>query len=147
MLKTRTMPTLLYRGSGLVKGVGFDAWRTVGAALQAVRVYNMRQVDELVFLDIDATRDGRPPDYALVDDQELIDSYARTQTSTDENEQRELHKAMQARMETEIVQGMLPIQKFDYTVSSSRVQDLYPSPIHQGRRLAEVWLSDQPETP
>lgn len=68
MLKTRIMPTLLYRGSGLVKGVGFDAWRTVGAALQAVRVYNMRQVDELVFLDIDATRDGRPPDYALVDD-------------------------------------------------------------------------------
>ena len=68
MLKTRIMPTLLYRGSGLVKGVGFDAWRTVGAALQAVRVYNMRQVDELVFLDIDATREGRSPDYALIDD-------------------------------------------------------------------------------
>ncbi|MCR9160630.1 MAG: imidazole glycerol phosphate synthase subunit HisF [Nannocystaceae bacterium] len=68
MLKTRIMPTLLYRGSGLVKGVGFDAWRTVGAALQAVRVYNLRQVDELVFLDIDATREGRAPDYGLIDD-------------------------------------------------------------------------------
>lgn len=68
MLKTRIMPTLLYRGSGLVKGVGFDAWRTVGAALQAVRVYNMRQVDELVFLDIDATAEGRAPDYVLIDD-------------------------------------------------------------------------------
>lgn len=68
MLKTRILPTLLYRGSGLVKGVGFDAWRTVGAPVQAVRLYNMRQVDELVFLDIDATREGRAPDYALIDD-------------------------------------------------------------------------------
>jgi len=68
VLKVRIMPTLLHRGAGLVKGVGFDSWRTVGAPLQAVRVYNLRQVDELVFLDIDATRDGRDPDYALVDD-------------------------------------------------------------------------------
>ncbi len=68
MLKTRIMPTLLYRGTGLVKGVGFDAWRIVGAPVQAVRLYNMRQVDELVFLDIDATREGRAPDYALIDD-------------------------------------------------------------------------------
>ena len=68
MLKIRIMPTLLHRGAGLVKGVGFDSWRTVGAPLQAVRVYNLRQVDELVFLDIDATREGRDPDYALIDD-------------------------------------------------------------------------------
>ena len=68
MLKIRIMPTLLHRGAGLVKGVGFDSWRTVGTPLQAVRVYNLRQVDELVFLDIDATREGRAPDYALIDD-------------------------------------------------------------------------------
>ncbi len=68
MLKLRIMPTLLYRGSGLVKGVGFDSWRTVGAPLQAIRVYNLRQVDELIFLDIGATGEGRAPDYALIDD-------------------------------------------------------------------------------
>ena len=68
MLKVRIMPTLLHRGAGLVKGVGFDSWRTVGAPLQAVRVYSLRQVDELVFLDIDATTQGRAPDYALIDD-------------------------------------------------------------------------------
>jgi len=62
------MPTLLYRGSGLVKGIGFDSWRGVGAVMQAVRVYNMRQVDELVFLDVEATNLGREPDYDLVDE-------------------------------------------------------------------------------
>lgn len=67
-LKMRVMPTLLYDGVELVKGVQFDAWRRVGAVMQAVKVYNMRQVDELVFLDIRATRAGRPPDFALIDD-------------------------------------------------------------------------------
>jgi cyclase len=68
MLKIRVMPTLLYRDFGLVKGVGFDSWRHIGSAMQAVKVYNMREVDELVFLDITATRDNRPPDYATIDD-------------------------------------------------------------------------------
>jgi cyclase len=68
MLKTRVMPTLLHKDLGLVKGVRFDSWRRVGSAMQAVKVYNMREVDELVFLDIAATREGRAPDYELVDD-------------------------------------------------------------------------------
>jgi imidazole glycerol-phosphate synthase subunit HisF len=68
MLKTRVMPTLLHKDLGLVKGVRFDSWRRVGSAMQAVKVYNMREVDELVFLDITATREGRAPDYELVDD-------------------------------------------------------------------------------
>jgi len=68
MLKIRVMPTLLFKEVGLVKGVAFDSWRRVGAAMQAVKVYNMREVDELVFLDITATRDGRPPDYAAIDE-------------------------------------------------------------------------------
>ena len=42
--------------------------KRVGSAMQAVKVYNMREVDELVFLDISATREGREPDYELVDD-------------------------------------------------------------------------------
>mgnify|MGYP001610497753 CR=1 FL=1 len=68
MLKVRIMPTLLYRDVELVKGVGFDSWRRVGGVMQAVKVYNLREVDELVFLDITATRDGRAPDTELVDE-------------------------------------------------------------------------------
>jgi cyclase len=68
MLKLRVMPTLLYKDVGLVKGIQFDSWRTVGSAMQAVKVYNLREVDELVFLDISATQEGREPDYELIDD-------------------------------------------------------------------------------
>ncbi len=62
------MPTLLFKDVGLVKGVCFDSWRRVGSVMQAVKVYNMREVDELIFLDIAATREGRPPDFDVVDD-------------------------------------------------------------------------------
>jgi cyclase len=68
MLKTRIMPTLLFKDVGLVKGVSFHSWRRIGTAMQTVKVYNMREVDELVFLDITATRDGRPPDFDTVDE-------------------------------------------------------------------------------
>lgn len=68
MLKTRIMPTLLLKGIGLVKGVGFESNRRLGSALQAIRVYNLREVDELVFLDIEATPAGRPPDFETVDE-------------------------------------------------------------------------------
>lgn len=68
MLKTRVVPTLLYRDFGLVKGVGFDSRRHVGSAMQAVKVYNLRGVDELVFVDVRATLEGRSPDLELVDD-------------------------------------------------------------------------------
>lgn len=68
MLKIRIMPTLLYRDYELVKGIGFDSWRGVGSAMQAVRVYNMRAVDELIFLDITATREQRQPDFELIDE-------------------------------------------------------------------------------
>jgi len=68
MLKTRVMPTLLYKDFGLVKGLSFDSRRRVGSVMQAVKVYNLREVDELIFLDITATLDGRDPDFELVDD-------------------------------------------------------------------------------
>jgi cyclase len=68
MLKVRIMPTLLFKDYGLVKGVCFDSWRRVGSVMQAVKVYNLREVDELVFLDISATLEGRPPDFETVDE-------------------------------------------------------------------------------
>ena len=63
----RVIATLLWNGSTLVKGVGFDAWRPVGHPLQAINVYQMREVDEIIFLDITATREGRRPDFGLVE--------------------------------------------------------------------------------
>ena len=66
MLKVRIIPTLLWKDLGLVKGIGFDSWRRVGTILPAVKVYNMREVDELIVLDITATREAREPDYEAV---------------------------------------------------------------------------------
>lgn len=62
------IPTMLHKDFGLVKGVRFDSRRAVGSAMQAVKVYNLRNVDELVFLDVRATIEGRGPDLELVDD-------------------------------------------------------------------------------
>lgn len=68
MLKVRVIPTLLYKDFGLVKGRAFDGRRAVGSPVQAIRVYDMRGVDEIVFLDVAATVNGRPPDLTLIDD-------------------------------------------------------------------------------
>jgi cyclase len=68
MLKIRVLPTLLYKDVGLVKGIRFDSWRRVGSAMQAVKVYNLRQVDELVFLDIAATHEQRLADTQVIDE-------------------------------------------------------------------------------
>ncbi len=72
MLKTRIIPTLLFKGLGLVKGVGFNSGRRVGACLQTIRVYNLREVDELIFLDIAATPNGTRPHLQEID--ELADN-------------------------------------------------------------------------
>ncbi len=68
MLKVRIIPTLLYRDFGLVKGTRFDSRRAVGNPIQTIKVYNLRGVDELVFLDVTATLGGREPDFDLVDE-------------------------------------------------------------------------------
>lgn len=68
MLKVRIIPTLLWKDLGLVKGVGFDSWRRVGSVLPALKVYTMRDVDELMLLDITATVEGNPPDHESVAD-------------------------------------------------------------------------------
>ncbi|MDO4188839.1 MAG: imidazole glycerol phosphate synthase cyclase subunit [Lachnospiraceae bacterium] len=68
MLKVRVIPTLLYKSVGLVKGIGFDSWRRVDTVLPAIKVYNMREVDELILLDIDATINNQLPDYDSIRD-------------------------------------------------------------------------------
>ena len=62
MLKVRVIPTLLWKDYGLVKGVAFDSWRRIGPVLPAVKVYNARDVDELMLVDITATLQHQNPD-------------------------------------------------------------------------------------
>jgi len=59
MLKKRIIPTLTYLDVGLVKSTRFSNYRFLGDPIQAVRVYNLRDVDELIFLDI-SVRNQRP---------------------------------------------------------------------------------------
>lgn len=68
MLKVRVIPTLLWKQFGLVKGVGFDSWRRVGPVLPAVKVYNQREVDELVLVDIVAHLSSDDPDFESIDE-------------------------------------------------------------------------------
>lgn len=66
MLKVRVIPTLLWKDFGLVKGVAFDSWRRVGPVLPAVKVYDARDVDELMLVDITATTLAQEPDAVSV---------------------------------------------------------------------------------
>jgi len=66
MLAVRVIPTLLWKDVGLVKGVKFDSWRRIGSIIPAVKVYNARNVDELILLDISATDEKRKIDYEML---------------------------------------------------------------------------------
>lgn len=68
MLKKRIIPTLLFKDFGLVKGSGFNNWRRIGPVLPAIKVYNTREVDELIFLDVANSETLNEPDYEVVDD-------------------------------------------------------------------------------
>ena len=66
MLSGRVIPVLLYDGSGLVKTVKFKSRSYVGDLTNAIKIFNEKEVDELIILDIDATREGREPDYKMI---------------------------------------------------------------------------------
>lgn len=68
MLKVRVIPTLLWKQFGLVKGIGFDSWRRVGPVLPAVKVYNQREVDELILVDIVAHQSADELDFESIDE-------------------------------------------------------------------------------
>lgn len=68
MNKTRVIPVLLLRGKGLVKTVKFKEPKYIGDPINSVRIFNEKEVDELVFLDITATPEGRGPDFELLAD-------------------------------------------------------------------------------
>jgi cyclase len=66
MLITRVIPCLLLKGRGLVKTVRFKEPTYVGDPINAIKIFNEKEVDELVFLDITATLEKRPPPYQVI---------------------------------------------------------------------------------
>lgn len=67
MLIGRIIPCLLYDGAGLVKTVKFKSRFYIGDLTNAIKIFNDKEVDELIILDIDATRQGRDPDYKMLE--------------------------------------------------------------------------------
>jgi len=66
VLRPRLIPCLLIHNGGLVKTVKFHDPKYVGDPINAVRIYNEKMVDELIVLDIDATRQNREPNYIQI---------------------------------------------------------------------------------
>lgn len=66
MLRPRIIPCLLVKNKGLVKTVRFDNPRYVGDPINAVKIFNEKEVDELIVLDIDATPQAAGPDYKMI---------------------------------------------------------------------------------
>jgi imidazole glycerol-phosphate synthase subunit HisF len=66
MLRPRVIPCLLVHNDGLVKTVKFKDSKYVGDPINAVRIFNEKEVDELMVLDIDATVLNKEPDYGMI---------------------------------------------------------------------------------
>lgn len=67
MLRPRIIPCLLVHEKGLVKTEHFKNPRYLGDPMNAVRIFNEKEVDELIILDIDATVEGRGPDFKMIE--------------------------------------------------------------------------------
>jgi len=67
MLRPRIIPCLLVKDRGLVKTVKFKDSKYVGDPINAVRIFNEKEVDELTVLDIDASVNNREPDYTMIE--------------------------------------------------------------------------------
>lgn len=66
MTRVRIIPCLLLSGYGLVKTRKFKDPVYLGDPVNVIRIFNEKEVDELVVLDIDASKEGREPDYELI---------------------------------------------------------------------------------
>lgn len=67
MLRSRVIPCLLVHNKGLVKTVKFKSPKYVGDPINAVKIFNEKEVDELIVLDIDATVNGVEPNYKMIE--------------------------------------------------------------------------------
>ena len=70
MLQVRVIPCLLLKNGGLVKTISFANPRYVGDPINIVRIFNEKEVDELILLNIEASRRGQNPNYAQI--QEIV---------------------------------------------------------------------------
>ena len=68
MIRPRVIPTLLVEDGGLVKTVKFNKRTYIGDPINAVRLFNDMQVDEIVVLDISATKNNAGPNFSLIED-------------------------------------------------------------------------------
>ncbi len=66
MLRTRVIPCLLLKGNGLVKTIQFKNPTYIGDPINAVKIFNDKEVDELVFLDITATQEKKGPNFKIL---------------------------------------------------------------------------------
>ncbi len=66
MLRSRIIPCLLVKNQGLVKTIQFDNPKYVGDPINAVKIFNEKEADELIVLDISATIEKREPDYDMI---------------------------------------------------------------------------------
>lgn len=67
MLRPRITPCLLIQNGGLVKTQQFGRPKYVGDPINAVKIFNEKSVDEIIIIDIDASRLGLPPNYELIE--------------------------------------------------------------------------------
>jgi len=67
MLRPRIIPCLLVRDKGLVKTVKFSNAKYIGDPINAVKIFNEKEVDELIVLDIDATACDKKPDFKMIE--------------------------------------------------------------------------------
>lgn len=67
MLYPRIIPCLLVHNKGLVKTIKFKDPKYVGDPINAVKIFNEKEADELMVLDIDVTRENREPDYKMIE--------------------------------------------------------------------------------
>ncbi len=67
MLRPRIIPCLLVKNKGLVKTAHFKNPKYVGDPINAVKIFNEKEVDELMVIDIDATSQAHEPDYKMIE--------------------------------------------------------------------------------
>jgi imidazole glycerol-phosphate synthase subunit HisF len=68
MIRYRVIPVLLLGNGGLYKTKKFKDAKYLGDPINAVKIFNEKEVDELIFLDIESTKTNREPDYRMLND-------------------------------------------------------------------------------
>lgn len=68
MLQTRIIPVLLMHKGGLYKTKKFKKPKYIGDSINAIKIFNEKEVDELILLDIDASKENKEPNYKLIED-------------------------------------------------------------------------------